>query len=68
MPQTPVYRVARDVIYGRSFTDSVNRVPACIIKGVEDIVFQSPPAKRQRTPQHRRGRRRRRQRHRDIFV
>jgi len=61
--------VASDVIDGRSFTDSVkNRVPAGIKRGVEDIVFQSPPAKRQRTPQHPRGRRRRRQRHRDIFA
>jgi len=50
--------VADDVIEGRSFVDSVKkRVPAGIKRGVEDIVFQSVPAKKQR------GRRRRR----DIF-
>ena len=41
--------VADDVIEGRSFVDSVKkRVPAGIKRGVEDIVFQSVPAKRQR--------------------
>ena len=70
--------VASDVIDGRSFTDSVkNRVPAGIKRGVEDIVFQSPPAKRQqRVPgartsqqQHRSGlRHSRHRRRRDIFA
>jgi len=70
--------VASDVIDGRSFTDSVkNRVPAGIKRGVEDIVYQSPPAKRQqrtpaaRTPQqHHRSRVRpsRRRQRRDIFA
>jgi len=56
--------VADDVIEGRSFVDSVKkRVPAGIKRGVEDIVFQSVPAKRQRGPVRRQPRRRRR----DIF-
>ena len=38
--------VADDVIQGRKFTDSVkNRVPAGIKRGIEDIAFQSAPAK-----------------------
>ena len=62
--------VADDVIEGRSFVDSVKkRVPAGIKRGVEDIVFQSVPAKRQREPTRRQQqqRRRRRQYRRDIF-
>jgi len=44
-------KVADDVIEGRLFVDSVKkRVPAGIKRGVEDIVFQSVPAKRQRGP------------------
>jgi len=54
--------VASDVIDGRSFSDSVqNRVPTGIKRGVEEIAFQSTPAK-QRRPTPRRRRRRR-----DIF-
>jgi len=54
--------VASDVIDGRSFSDSVkDRVPTGIKRGVEEIVFQSTPAK-QRRPVPRRRRRRR-----DIF-
>jgi len=55
--------VASDVIDGRSFSDSVkDRVPTTGIKrGVEEIAFQSAPAKRRR-PTPRRHRRRR-----DIF-
>jgi len=54
--------VASDVIDGRSFSDSVkDRVPTGIKRGVEEIAFQSTPAKRRRpTP-------RRRRRRRDIF-
>jgi len=54
--------VASDVIDGRSLSDSVkNRVPTGIIRGVEEIAFQSTLAKRRRpTP-------RRRRRRRDIF-
>ena len=62
--------VADDVIEGRSFVDSVKkRVPTGIKRGVEDIVFQSVPAKRQREPIRRQQqqRRRRRQYQRDIF-
>jgi len=62
--------VADDVIEGRSFVDSVKkRVPAGIKRGVEDIVLQSAPAKRQREPTRRQQqqRRRRRQYRRDIF-
>jgi len=56
--------VADDVIEGRSFVDSVKkRVPAGIKRGVEDIVFQSVPAKKQRGPIRRQQRRKRR----DIF-
>jgi len=57
--------VADDVIEGRSFVDAVNkRVPAGIKRGVEDIVLQSVPAKRQRGPVRTHQRRRRR----DIFL
>jgi len=36
-----------DVIDGRSFSDSVkDRVPTSIKRGVEEIAFQSAPAKR----------------------
>jgi len=53
--------VASD-IDGRSFSDSVkDRVPTGIKRGVEEIAFQSTPAK-QRRPTPRRRRRRR-----DIF-
>jgi len=59
--------VADDVIEGRSFVDSVKkRVPAGIKRGVEDIVFQSVPAKGQRGPR-RQERRQQRRRRRDIF-
>jgi len=56
--------VADDVIQGRrSFADSVkNRIPAGIKRGVEDIAFQSTPAKR------RRGTTVKRHRRRDIFT
>jgi len=57
--------VANDVIDGRSFTDSVkDRVPATIKRGVQNIMFQSAPAKRSRAPVAKRHRRRRR----DIFA
>jgi len=50
--------VAIDVIDGRSFSDSVkDRVPTGTKRGVEEIAFQSAPAKRQR-PTPRRHRRR----------
>jgi len=58
--------VAGDVIDGQSFGDSVkNRVPVGIKRGIENIVFQSAPAKRRRptkTKAKRRGRVR------DIFA
>jgi len=51
--------VASDVIDGRSFSDSVkDRVPTGIKRSVEEIAFQSAPAKR-RKPTPRRHRRRR---------
>jgi len=54
--------VASDVIDRRCFSDSVkNRIPAGIKRGVQEIAFQSTPAK-QRKPTPRRRRRRR-----DIF-
>jgi len=54
--------VASDVIDGRSFLDSVKyRVSTGIRRGVQEIAFQSAPAKR-RIPTPRRHRRRR-----DIF-
>jgi len=48
--------VASYVIDGRSFSDSVkDRVPTGIKRGVEEIAFQSTPAKRRRpTPRIRR--------------
>jgi len=54
--------VASDVIDGRSFSDFVkDRVPTGIKRGVEEIAFQSAPAKRRRPPTRRHRRRR------DIF-
>jgi len=54
--------VTSDVTDGRSFSNSVKeRVPTGIKRGVEEIAFQSAPAKRRR-PAPRRHRRRR-----DIF-
>ncbi len=74
--------VVGDVVDGRSFVDSVKkRVPTGIKRGVEDIVFQSAPVKKQRgtttakttttttTTRKRRPRQRRqRRRYRDIFA
>ena len=63
--------VASDVIDGQSFANSVKiRVPAGIKRGVEDIMFQSAPAKRQSAPtsRHPRHRHPRRRRRRDIFT
>jgi len=62
--------VADDVIQGRKFKDSVkNRVPVGIKRGIEDIAFQSPPAKRRRGATESNTRRRRRRGYqRDIFA
>ena len=52
--------VAVDVIQGRKFKDSVkNRVPVGIKRDIEDIAFQSPPAKRRRGATESNTRRRR---------
>jgi len=55
-------KVASDVIDGRSFSDSVkDRLPTGIKRVVEEIAFQSAPAKRLKL------RPRRHRRRRDIF-